>query len=104
MPLERVPGAEVLVPGAMRQFSVSGTEVLLVRLSSGDFVATQASCPHQDVSLADGALEDDELTCRAHLWQFDLLTCASVWPRGIELARYPVYVQGDAIYIDLGSP
>ena len=59
----------------MKQYSVNGTDVLIVNAGS-DFMAYQALCPHEAVPLADGVHDGSVLTCLEHLWQFDLRTGA----------------------------
>ncbi|QJY49358.1 Rieske 2Fe-2S domain-containing protein [Pseudonocardia broussonetiae] len=86
--------------GDMESFDVGDKEVLVVHLEGGDVVATQAICPHQQVELVEGELSGKTLTCRSHLWMFDLTTCTGINPGHAELARYPVRLDGDDVYID----
>lgn len=86
--------------GDMESFDVGDKEILVVHLEGGDVVATQAICPHQQVELVEGELDKKTLTCKSHLWMFDLTTCKGINPGHAELARYPVRLDGDDIYID----
>lgn len=86
--------------GEMDQFEVAGTELLLAHLDGGEIIATQAICPHQQFELVEGELEQNKLTCKQHLWQFDLPTCKGINPSHAELARYPVKVEDDEVYVD----
>lgn len=86
--------------GDMESFDVGDKEILVVHLEGGDVVATQAICPHQQVELVEGELDKKTLTCKSHLWMFDLTTCKGINPGHAELARYPVEIDGDDIYID----
>ena len=86
--------------GDMEVFEVDGTEILLIHAEGGEIIATQIHCPHQQVELVDGTLEGKLLTCRMHLWQFDVSTCKGVNPSHAELARYPVRIEGDDIVVD----
>lgn len=86
--------------GDMESFDVGDKEILVVHLEGGDVVATQAICPHQQVELVEGELDKKTLTCKSHLWMFDLTTCKGINPGHAELARYPVKLDGDDIYID----
>ncbi|MBB3664487.1 toluene monooxygenase system ferredoxin subunit [Prauserella sediminis] len=84
----------------MESFDVGDKEVLVAHLDGGDVVATQAICPHQQIELVEGELESTTLTCKAHLWRFDLTTCEGINPDHARLARYPVKLDGDDVYID----
>ncbi|WP_214368413.1 Rieske 2Fe-2S domain-containing protein [Pseudonocardia sp. H11422] len=96
----RVCSLDDLWEGEMDSFEVGDKEVLLAHLDGGEVVATQAICPHQQIELVEGSLEKTTLTCRAHLWTFDLATCLGINPGHATLARYPVKVDGDDIYVD----
>lgn len=76
-----------------------GLKVLIT--SSGDeYFACQATCPHQDVSLAEGLFDGSVLTCHQHLWQWDIRSGS---PRGLAelpLDCFKVEVDNDSIYID----
>lgn len=76
-----------------------GLKVLIA--SSGDeYFACQATCPHQDVSLAEGLFDGSVLTCHQHLWQWDIRSGS---PRGLAelpLDCFKVEVDNDSIYID----
>jgi nitrite reductase/ring-hydroxylating ferredoxin subunit len=64
-----VAKASSLAPGAMREVSVyeaQDAKVLLVRLRSGELVATSSKCPHYDFSLARGVLHGDKIVCPFH--------------------------------------
>ncbi len=84
----------------MGAFQVGDQQILLAHLEGGEIVATQLICPHQQFELVDGELDGAELTCKMHLWRFDLRTCAGINPSHAELARYPVRVDGEDIYVD----
>jgi len=43
------------------------------------------------------------LTCRAHLWQFDLESGQGVNPGDCQLAVYPTRVDGDDVYVDVAG-
>ncbi|WP_377645392.1 Rieske 2Fe-2S domain-containing protein [Oryzobacter terrae] len=86
--------------GDMESFQVGDREILLVHLEGGDVIATQAICPHQQIELVEGELKNGELMCKAHLWRFDLKTCTGINPGHARLARYPVKLDGDSVYVD----
>ncbi len=100
MAFERVTTLDDLWEGDMESFTVGGKEILLVHLDGGEVIATQAICPHQQIELVEGELAGATLTCRAHLWQFDLRTCKGINPTHAEIASFPVRVEGEDIYVD----
>jgi len=87
--------------GEMASFDMDGQEILIVHASEGNILAWQGVCPHQDIPLSEGKLEFGLLTCRAHLWQFDVATGRSVNPTGCELAQYPVRIEGNEVLVDI---
>jgi toluene monooxygenase system ferredoxin subunit len=89
--------------GEMEAFEVDGTEVLLVHIKDGDIHAVQATCPHQEVDLVEGELEGNVLTCCMHLWEFDVASGKGVNPTHVELAKYPVKIDGDDVLVDVAG-
>lgn len=100
MAFERACSLDDLWEGEMESFRVGGKEVLIAHLDGGEVVATQTICPHQAFELVEGTLEKATLTCKQHLWTFDLTTCRGINPAHPELARYPVKVEGDDVFVD----
>ncbi len=81
--------------------TADGTEILLVVLPGGEVRAVQSRCPHQAFSLLHAKLDKHVLTCRAHLWQFDLRTGQGINPADCALAVYPTRVEGDDVLVDV---
>jgi (2Fe-2S) ferredoxin len=101
-PVERLryaPGVAVPANG-MKQYSVNGTDVLIVNAGS-DFMAYQALCPHEAVPLADGVHDGSVLTCLEHLWQFDLRTGAPMGDAQEGLKGYRLKEEGGELYVAL---
>jgi toluene monooxygenase system ferredoxin subunit len=84
--------------GEMQAFDVGNDEVLVVSLD-GVLHAYHGTCPHQNISLVEGALIGNVLTCRAHLWQFDASTGRGINPATANLIRYPIEVIGGKVRI-----
>ncbi len=87
--------------GDMESFDVDGTSVLIVNLGEDNVQAVQSRCPHQDVDLSEGELCDKVLTCKMHLWQFDVCSGKGVNPSHAKIAQYPVRIEGEDIYVDV---
>ncbi len=103
MAFQKVCGKDDVWEGEMKAFTVEGTEIVVVHAEGGELRAIQSICPHQEVELVDGDLQGAVLTCRMHLWQFDVLTGKGVNPDHAELALYPLKLDGDDIYVDVAG-
>ncbi len=100
MAFQKVCTLDDLWEGDMEVFDVGGTDVLLVHVEGEGVHAIQSNCPHQEVELADGDLEGKVLTCCMHLWEFDVVTGKGVNPGHAEVAKYPVKVEGEDVFVD----
>lgn len=104
MSFEKICTLDDIWQGDMGSFETrDGTEVLLVYPDGGELRAFQNICPHQHFELIEGTLEDNVLTCRAHLWQFDANSGQGVNPVDCALANYPIKIEGDDVYIDVAG-
>lgn len=85
---------------------LDGTAVSVVRTSeSGEVFAINDICSHQNVSLAEGEVEDCSIECWLHGSTFDLRTGK---PSGLPATRpvpvYPVKIEGDDVLVSLTAP
>jgi len=98
----RLGRADEVVAGALRGYPVPGVDwpVMLTRIDD-EIVATTSVCPHEDVSLLDGALDDGVVTCPGHAYELDLRTGRCRHDRSLVLRRYRVTLIGDDVWIDL---
>ncbi len=104
MAFEKICTLEDVWEGEMNGFTTAdGTELLLAVLAGGDIRAFQQRCPHQEFSLLHAKLDKHVLTCRAHLWQFDIRTGKGINPSDCALALYPTRIEGDDIYVDVAG-
>ena len=77
-------------PGLLLEFTLDGRPVCVAN-NGGSFVAVEGLCPHRGAPLAEGSLQDGQLLCPWHAWQFDLATgvestgCASIDIYAIEM-------------------
>ena len=102
MAFEKICTLDDVWEGDMEMFATSdGTDVLVVYAEGGELKAFQSMCPHQEFELIEGTLEDNVLTCRAHLWQFDVRDGCGINPSDCNLAIYPTKIEGDEVYIDI---
>ena len=80
MAFKKVCSVEDIWEGEMDSFEVDGKEVLLICKDGGEFSAFQGVCPHQDIPLVEGKFDGKIITCRAHLWTFDVCSGKGINP------------------------
>jgi 3-phenylpropionate/trans-cinnamate dioxygenase ferredoxin component len=92
-----------LAPGEARRFDVATLRIALVRIGD-DFYAVGDRCSHEDYSLAEGEVwqEECELECPRHGSTFDLRTGeAMTLPATKPVPVYEVVVDGDDVSVVL---
>jgi 3-phenylpropionate/trans-cinnamate dioxygenase ferredoxin subunit len=90
-----------LPPGGARRYDVGGVSIAVVRIDD-DVYAIGDTCSHQDVSLAEGEVDEDEKTleCWKHGSAFSLETGeALTLPATRPVPSYEVRVEGDEIVV-----
>ena len=98
---ERLCSTSEVVEGEVAEITTSaGTEVIALRTETGSVKVFQKLCPHQKRSLADGYLDENILTCAAHMWQFDINTGEGINAARCGIASYPVRVEDGYVFID----
>jgi nitrite reductase/ring-hydroxylating ferredoxin subunit len=91
-------------PGEMRGFAVLGLHApVLIANLDGRLVATASICPHEDVSLLDGDLEEGRVVCPGHAYAFDLTTGRCAHDPTLRLPRHRIEVVGDEVFVELGG-
>lgn len=95
-----------LPPGALLAVTLpSGTRICLANVE-GDVFAVRDSCPHQAFPLSEGTLlPGGVLECAWHGQRFDCRTGRAASPQSEgRLIRFPVTVEGEAIYVHEEMP
>ena len=101
--LVRLCGRDDLEPSTARRFDVGGCRIALVRLAD-DFYALDDTCSHEDYSLSEGQVFDEEceLECWKHGSVFDLRTGE---PRSLPATKpvtvYRVELRGDDVMVEV---
>lgn len=101
MAFVRALGSDELWLGEMRGLLLNGRRVLLLRTEQG-VRAYEDRCAHLGLPLSNGTFEGGRITCRAHHFQYDAGTGLGVRPESVRLLPFPVRVEGDAIFVDVG--
>ncbi|MCY1535276.1 Naphthalene 1,2-dioxygenase/salicylate 5-hydroxylase system, ferredoxin component [compost metagenome] len=82
--------------------AVEGKEIALYGVD-GDVYATDNLCTHGHARLCDGFLEGHEIECPLHQGRFDIRNGAAMCaPLTESIRTYPVRIEGDKVYLDLG--
>jgi nitrite reductase/ring-hydroxylating ferredoxin subunit len=98
MPFVRVAAASDVPPGTARAYTVGRYDVALFN-AGGQFYALENSCPHQGGPIAEGWLEDCEITCPWHGWCFDVRSGKMTLGDFARIARFAVDVRGSDLYV-----
>ncbi len=92
-----------VAPGKMKCVTVQQQRVLLANVG-GKIYAADEMCTHEEASLCLGSLKGELLKCPLHGSRFDLRTGAVLdEPADVPLKIYPVKVDGQDIYVNLGA-
>lgn len=98
---ERLCSIADIADGEIKEVTTpDGSPLIVLRTDTGSVKVFQGHCPHQKRSLADGYLDENLLTCSAHMWQFDVETGAGVNGTACGLASYPVRIEAGEILAD----
>lgn len=82
--------------------AVQGQEIALYGVD-GDVYATDNICTHGHARLCEGFLEGHEIECPLHQGRFDIRDgAAKCAPLTENIRTYPVRIDGDKVYLDLG--
>ena len=84
------------------RFDHDGRTFAIYHSPDGEFFATDGLCTHEKVHLSDGLVMDYIIECPKHNGRFDYRTGAARGaPVCVNLATYPVKVEGDDVLIEL---
>jgi 3-phenylpropionate/trans-cinnamate dioxygenase ferredoxin component len=101
MPFTTVAKVGEIAEGQGKQITVSGKTLALFHCQ-GAYYAIDNTCPHRGAPLAEGFVDQSEVTCPWHAARFDLKTGSHLSPpapRGV--TAYKVQVVGQDIQVDV---
>jgi toluene monooxygenase system ferredoxin subunit len=101
MPRRRVCSVQDVAERELRECQTEdGLKLVVANAGGGEFLAFQATCPHQEVPLCEGVFDGSTLTCHMHLWQWDVRSGAPLGVAEAPLHLYPLKREGDALFVD----
>ena len=103
MALERLCSVKDLEPGEAKRFDLGKLRIALVRIGD-DWYALGDKCTHQDISLSEGEVDEEELEieCWKHGSRFSLVTGEpSSLPATKPEPVYAVRVDDDDVYVEV---
>jgi ferredoxin-nitrite reductase len=92
---------EEIPEGAGRAAMVDGVEVAIFRYK-GQFCALENSCPHAGGSLAEGALEGEEVVCPLHGYKFNIRTGTCSTERRLRAKTFQVILEDEGFKLEPG--
>ena len=114
--LKKIPGANELQSGEMKEWEIEGIHFLLIRKGE-KYYAIGKKCPHLGCKLSKGTLKDNHIICPCHGSTFDITNGKCIkwipgWPKIIgsltksiglarSLATYKIELKNKDVYIDL---
>ena len=104
MTRQRVARASDLPVESLTQVEVDGVPICLIHAEDGNFYAIGDICTHEDYSLSEGDLWEMSVECPRHGSRFDVRTGkVTGLPAVIPAKTYPVTIENDEIYVELGD-
>ena len=99
----RVCRVDEIVEGQLKLFPIEGVLVpILVTRVEGEIIAGTSMCPHEDVSLAKGCIQNGSIVCKAHGYAFDLRSGDCSHDPKLRWRVYKTHVVSGELYVDLG--
>jgi 3-phenylpropionate/trans-cinnamate dioxygenase ferredoxin subunit len=96
-------GADDIDAEDVIRFDHGGRTYAIYRTEDNGYFATDGLCTHEQVHLADGLVMGTIIECPKHNGRFDFRSGAAKGaPVCVDLATYPVKVQGGRVLLNLG--
>ena len=86
--------------GQGKLVNVNGKEISIFKINN-EFFAIDNICLHMGGSLSDGWVEENNVTCALHGWQFDIKTGQNIMPGMGKLNNYKVIIEKEDIFIEM---
>jgi nitrite reductase/ring-hydroxylating ferredoxin subunit len=100
MAFQKVGSLSAIPSGSVTEM-IAGDRPLAVCLVDGEVHAIEGTCPHRGGPLGYGALHGTTVVCPWHAWEFDCTTGRATFSDHLELAKFPVKIEGDDVLVDV---
>lgn len=100
MAFVKVGSLTALPPGTVTEAQVGEDTYALCNIG-GEVHALAGICPHAGGPLGQGAIQGSNLVCPWHAWEYDCQTGKNDYDEDVIVAKFPVKVEGDDIFIDV---
>ena len=97
----KIAGPGEVGDGQARVVEAEGRTLALFNVE-GTLYALDNACPHRGGPLGEGDMEGRFVTCPWHAWRWDVTTGSNANNPAVKTACYPVRVEPDGVYVDLG--
>jgi nitrite reductase/ring-hydroxylating ferredoxin subunit len=87
--------------GQARVVEAEGRTLALFNVE-GRLYALDNACAHRGGPLGEGDLEGRLVVCPWHAWRWDVTTGNNANNPAVKMASYPVRVEADGVYVELG--
>ncbi len=77
--------------------------IALFRTAEDEVFAASDTCPHKGGPLSEGIVHGQSVTCPLHNWVFDLNSGQAQGADEVQIATYPVQLDGERILLDSAS-
>ena len=106
MSFVKVGSLSALSPGEVMEAEIDGHYYAICHASSplGEVHCLDGECPCTGGPLSQGAIRHELLVCPWHGWRFDYKTGVCAYDEAVRQAKYPVRIDGDEIWVDVGNP
>jgi 3-phenylpropionate/trans-cinnamate dioxygenase ferredoxin subunit len=95
--------ADDIEPEDVIRYDLGERTYAIYRTEDDRYFATAGLCTHEQVHLADGLVMGSIIECPKHNGRFDFRTGAAKGaPVCVDLATYPVKVEGGRVLVNLG--
>ncbi|MES9989589.1 MAG: glutamate synthase-related protein [Candidatus Thiodiazotropha endolucinida] len=90
-----------LVPLNPTYALVAGVDLVVVRWQEGDRVSVlYGRCAHRGALMADGRIEEENIICGLHDWDYGYKSGVSAYNPAEKLARFNAWVEEDRVWVD----
>ena len=96
----RVCSVDELQPGMKTRVQLNGTPVAVFNIG-GDFYAISDTCTHEEASLSEGEVDDDEVECPKHGALFHIPTGeVRALPATKPVRTFPTVIEADEVFVE----